>query len=74
MLTPPRFKNDCFALPPGVDWTPVDEALSRLRANLRPVAAVQRVSCGAALGRVLAATIAAMTAADENPNITMITG
>ena len=61
-LRPPRLKNDCFALPPGVDWTPVDEALSRLRANLRPVAAVQRVSCGAALGRVLAADAVAARA------------
>ena len=26
-LTPPRLANDCFALPPGVDWTPVDDAL-----------------------------------------------
>ena len=34
-LTPPRLKNDCFALPPGVDWTPVDEALARLRDDLR---------------------------------------
>ena len=27
-LTPPRLKNDCFALPPGVNWTPVDDALA----------------------------------------------
>ncbi|MXQ09586.1 molybdopterin molybdenumtransferase MoeA [Alphaproteobacteria bacterium GH1-50] len=33
-LTPPPLKNDCFALPPGVDWTPVDDALDRLRASL----------------------------------------
>ena len=33
-LTPPPLRNDCFALPPGVDWTPVDEALERLRASL----------------------------------------
>ena len=22
-------RNDCFALPPGVNWTPVEEALER---------------------------------------------
>jgi len=31
--------NDCFALPPGVRWTPVDEALALLRDRLRPVVA-----------------------------------
>jgi molybdopterin molybdotransferase len=36
-LVPPRLKNDCFALPPGVDWTPVDEALDRLKERLHPV-------------------------------------
>ena len=25
-IKPPPLRNDCFALPPGVDWTPVDEA------------------------------------------------
>ena len=25
-IIPPPLKNDCFALPPGVDWTPVGEA------------------------------------------------
>ncbi len=29
-----RLRDDCFALPPGVDWTPVDEALARLRAEM----------------------------------------
>ena len=53
-LTPPRLKDDCFALPPGVDWTPVEEALERLRAGLHPVAAVETVSLEQAVGRVLA--------------------
>lgn len=30
-------RNDCFALPPGVNWTPVNEALDRLRQRLHPV-------------------------------------
>ena len=25
-IQPPPLRNDCFALPSGVDWTPVDEA------------------------------------------------
>ncbi|KRW83924.1 gephyrin-like molybdotransferase Glp [Marinobacter sp. P4B1] len=34
-------RNDCFALPPGVNWTPVDEALERLRSRLHPVVGVE---------------------------------
>ena len=31
----PKLNNDCFALPPGVDWTPVDQALALLRERLQ---------------------------------------
>ncbi len=54
-LSPPKLRNDCFALPRGVDWVPVDEALSRLEALLHPVTAVERVPTTTALGRILAA-------------------
>ncbi|MGR3757335.1 MAG: molybdopterin-binding protein [Tranquillimonas sp.] len=54
-LGPPRLSNDCFALPPGVHWTPVDEALERLRSRLRPVTGQQEVPLAQGLGRVLAA-------------------
>jgi molybdopterin molybdotransferase len=53
-LIPPRLKNDCFALPPGVDWTPVDAALELLRANLSCVVETQEVAVADALGLVLA--------------------
>ncbi len=55
MLTPPRLKNDCFALPPGVDWTPVDEALARLRKTLTPVVGQTTQPTSDAFGRILAA-------------------
>ena len=58
-LTPPRFDNDCFALPPGVDWTPVDEALARLRARLHPVVATETLQLDQALGRYLAEDVRA---------------
>ncbi|SMX24676.1 molybdopterin-binding protein [Boseongicola aestuarii] len=67
-LQPPRLKNDCFALPPGVDWTPVDEALSRLRANLRPIARIETVMCSDALGRVLAVDAKAQRANPPGAN------
>lgn len=46
--------NDCFALPPGVDWTPVDEALAALKASITPSVGTESVDLRDALGRVLA--------------------
>lgn len=63
-LVPPKLRNDCFALPPGVDWTPVDEALDRLRASLGVVVGVERLAVRGGLGRVLAEDVAA---ARSNP-------
>ncbi|MCT8158932.1 bifunctional molybdopterin-guanine dinucleotide biosynthesis adaptor protein MobB/molybdopterin molybdotransferase MoeA [Pseudoruegeria sp. SHC-113] len=53
-LTPPKLKDDCFALPPGVSWTPVEEALARLRAGLSCVVAQERLPLDQAAGRILA--------------------
>lgn len=53
-LIPPRLGNDCFALPQGVDWIPVDTALERLRAALIDVKGVEPVPVSSATGRVLA--------------------
>ena len=36
-IKPPPLRNDCFALPPGVDWTPVDEAKALLKNALSAV-------------------------------------
>ncbi len=53
-LTPPRLRDDCFAMPQGVSWVPVEEALARLRAALHPIAGTERRAGRDALGRVLA--------------------
>ena len=53
-LEPPPLRNDCFALPPGVDWTPVDEALDLLRARLSPITRVESQPLMQAAGRILA--------------------
>ena len=58
-LGPPPLRDDCFALPAGVDWTPVDEALAVLRDRLRPVVGSIAVPLGEAQGRVLAAPVVA---------------
>ncbi len=54
MLKPPPLRNDCFALPAGVDWTPVADALALLRERLHPVTATESVPLAEALDRILA--------------------
>ncbi|WP_298435766.1 molybdopterin-binding protein [uncultured Jannaschia sp.] len=54
--------SDCFALPPGVAWTPVETALATLRDGLSPVTATQDVPVEHAAGRILAAPVAALRA------------
>lgn len=53
-LKPPRLRNDCFALPAGVNWTPVDKALALLKHNLTAVVGSEVIDTSAALHRVLA--------------------
>ncbi|MEO4001924.1 gephyrin-like molybdotransferase Glp [Mesorhizobium sp. CAU 1732] len=67
-LVPPRLKNDCFALPPGIDWTPVDTALGLLRANLTPVVATEELEVSQALGRILASDVLARRSNPPAPN------
>ncbi|SFE83706.1 molybdopterin-binding protein [Roseivivax sediminis] len=67
-VRPPPLKNDCFALPPGVDWTPVDEALAALRAGLSPVTGPESVPLEEAAGRVLARDVAARRSNPPQPN------
>ncbi|MDT8343607.1 MAG: molybdopterin-binding protein [Thermohalobaculum sp.] len=57
-----RLRDDCFALPPGIEWTPVDVALARLRAGLDCVAGVEEVALADAAGRILAAPVIARRA------------
>lgn len=59
-LKPPPLRDDCFALPAGVDWTPVDQALAMLQERLRPVVAREDSALAHALGRVLAAPVEAL--------------
>ncbi|MDI9246416.1 molybdopterin-binding protein [Marinobacter sp. CHS3-4] len=62
-------RNDCFALPPGVDWTPVDEALERLRVRLHPVVGVESgVPLPQLNGRILASDVYAPRAHPPSSN------
>ncbi|SFU03944.1 molybdenum cofactor synthesis domain-containing protein [Sedimentitalea nanhaiensis] len=59
MIKPPPLRNDCFALPAGVNWTPVDAALALLRDRLSVVAQAETQPLAQALGRVLAQDVIA---------------
>jgi molybdopterin molybdotransferase len=59
-LAPPPLRNDCFALPAGVDWTPVDEALGLLKSRLSVVTDAETVALPDALNRVLARDVRAL--------------
>ena len=67
-LQPPPLRDDCFALPAGVDWTPVDEALALLRDRLHPVVGQATVPLADATGRVLARDVTACRSNPPQPN------
>ncbi|MDE4134275.1 molybdopterin-binding protein [Phaeobacter sp. QD34_3] len=67
-LKPPPLRDDCFALPAGVQWTPVDEALSLLRERLQPVTGEEILSLDQAVGRVLAQDVVARRSNPPQPN------
>lgn len=62
-------RNDCFALPPGVNWTPVDEALARLKERLHPVVDIETdVPLAQCNGRILARDVEAPRAHPPSTN------
>jgi molybdopterin molybdotransferase len=67
-LIPPRMRDDCFAMPQGVEWVPVSDALARLRAALRPIEGTQTLHPTSALGAVLARDAVAQRSNPPRPN------
>ncbi|MEO0891533.1 MAG: gephyrin-like molybdotransferase Glp [Pseudomonadota bacterium] len=67
-LQPPPLRDDCFALPAGVDWTPVDDALALLRERLHPVVGAAQSPVTDAAGRILASDVVAARANPPLPN------
>ena len=54
MSTLSKLRNDCFALPAGVHWTPVSEALDLLEQRLQCCVPVETCAVEASDGRILA--------------------
>ncbi len=67
-ILPPPLRNDCFALPAGVKWTPVDDALALLRDRLTVVTGVESASLMQAAGRILAEDVQAKRSNPPQPN------
>jgi len=59
MSTTKKLKNDCFALPAGVDWTPLDDALLHLETSLSPIIETEALPINLAVGRILAGDLKA---------------
>ncbi|MCA0929888.1 molybdopterin molybdenumtransferase MoeA [Ruegeria profundi] len=67
-IAPPPLRNDCFALPAGVNWTPVDEALGLLRERLTVVTAAESLPVMQVSGRILADDVFAKRSNPPQPN------
>lgn len=65
---PPKLTNDCFALPPGVHWTPVQEALEMLQARVGPVTPIHTVPVGEAPGHTVSQDVTALRSNPPLPN------
>lgn len=65
---PPPLKNDCFAMPQGAHWTPVDTALDHLKSHLAPVTTSKTIAVRKATNRILAKDVKAPRAHPPTPN------
>ena len=59
MSSTKKLKNDCFALPAGVDWTPLDDALMHLETSLSPIIETEDLPINLTVGRILAGNLKA---------------
>ena len=55
-----QLRNDCFALPRGVSWTPVEKAIEQLKRGLSNIKGIEIISTKHALGRILASPVNAI--------------
>ena len=61
-------RNDCFALPQGVHWAPIEEALTLLRNRLTCVTREETLSLALSCGRISARDVMAARANPPLPN------
>ncbi|MFQ3355440.1 MAG: molybdopterin molybdotransferase [Paracoccaceae bacterium] len=64
----PILDNDCFSLPKGVRWIPVEDALDRLQESLHSVVKTEWVNLDQATNRVLSENIFATRSSPPSDN------
>ena len=64
----PPLRNDCFAMPQGAHWTPVDAALAHLQSHLNSVTGITSKPVDKAAGRILAEDVCAVRSHPPTPN------
>jgi len=67
-LTPPPLRNDCFAMPQGAHWTPVETALKHLRDQLTAISVTETAPIAGAAKRFLAQDVVALRSHPPTPN------
>ena len=68
MITPPPLRDDCFALPAGVDWMPVETALALLKEKLTCRVASTELPLQQAVGRFLSSDLYAQRSSPPHAN------
>ena len=68
MSRPSKLNNDCFALPAGVHWKPVSEALHLLEQRLQCSVAVEPCAVETSDGRILAQSVIVARSHPPCPN------
>ncbi len=68
MIKPPELRDDCFALPPGVDWVPVPEVFELLKKALVVRVKTETVALAKANGRFLVEPLVAKRASPPFAN------
>ncbi len=64
----PPLRNDCFAMPQGAHWTPVDDALDHLRQHLAVVTGTKVKPVAKSAGRILEHDVTALRSHPPTPN------
>jgi molybdopterin molybdotransferase len=67
-LAVPPLRNDCFAMPQGAHWTPVDTALAHLRKHLNAVTDIEERPIRQTAHRILAQDVSAARSHPPAPN------
>lgn len=61
MTNAPPLRDDCFVMPRGVKWTPVEEALEKLHKSLKNITKTSVIPVSKCCGRILAEDVVAQT-------------